>query len=197
MVPKPDSAVWGTSSELGQVFVELALFHGLKAIVTYLLVILNGLYVMDGATVGHECAVDSDLVKFLNVPNEHHPIWVKCHSPLVRLINMTRYNISEFRFFPLRNLNLADSCFNISWPQRRRLAERKQVLQWISRKHPNDAISTCAEKAVVRCMQAKSTLDFDVHPLNKLAGFIVNVDMAICCQGEHFLVVDSHSYENL
>lgn len=74
MVPKPDRAVGGTSSELGQVVIELALFHGLKAKVTYLLVILNGLYVMDGATVGHECAVDSDLVKFLNVPNEHHPI---------------------------------------------------------------------------------------------------------------------------
>ena len=74
VVPKPDCAVGGTCYKLGQVIIGLALLHGLDAEVADLLVVLDRLDVVDGAAVGHKCAVDCYLVEFLYVPNEHHPI---------------------------------------------------------------------------------------------------------------------------
>lgn len=74
VVPKPDCAVGGTCCKLGQVIIRLTLFHSLDAEVADLLVVLDGLDVVNGAAVGHEGAVDCYLVEFLYVPNEHHSI---------------------------------------------------------------------------------------------------------------------------
>jgi len=80
----------------------------LHAEVADLMVVLDWLDVVNGATMRHKSAVDCNLVEFLYVPDKHHPIRIKRHSPLINFIDVTRYHISKFRLFTLRNLDFAN-----------------------------------------------------------------------------------------
>ena len=124
----------------------------------------DNLDVVNGSTVRVHRSQHSDLFELCDVPHEHHPVAVQCHSPIINCVDCTGYYVRKLGCLALLDLDFAISRHQVCRTEWRRLTQGEQVRQGVSVKDANDAIGAGAVESTLLGGAPERPRYLDVHP---------------------------------